>query len=1156
MRSTHDLKNARKARPHNLLMAALTFCATLLALPVHSVTLPDIPLQAGSPVAPNIMFILDDSGSMQGEIMPDERIGAITHRSDDGGDLYEWSRLNIGLVYPRAEYVYGQTKGGQDVGQYRNIVADPADEYGRIVRSSHFNKIYYNPAITYLPWAKADGTSYAAASITCAPHNPENTGAGCRDLTLENTNENSNLWQRNSTDSTCSTNACVADNSVRKYWPAVYYTYNGSNAADVPDWNSSNYTERRIEAGSYSGEGRSARTDCTSGSCTYSQEIQNFANWYTYYRSRILAARAGIGRAFATLPSGTAEAPAPRVGFATINTANAIVRYIRIFAGTDRTNFFNDLYGTTIPAEGTPLRRALDDVGKYYKDNTSVNDPWSATPGTSSTAAQLACRASYSILMTDGYWNGTGASSPANGDTEAGQGEPFEDGFSDTLADVAMHYWKTDLRTLLANKVPTSDIDTATWQHMVTFGVGLGVAGTINRDTAFAAINTRTNVPWLQPADTNKATKIDDLLHAAVNSRGDFFSASDPTAFANGLSKVLTSISDRVGSASNVAANSVALKDDTRLFQASYKPGTWSGELQSFPVTASGVGTTAKWSASAKIPTIRKLFTSTGAATNPGAAFPTTAQTTALGSSAKGHSIAAYLAGDRTGEIKGTTPETGDLRRRSHLLGDIVNSSPAYVKDTNTLYVGANDGMMHAINADTGEEVFAYVPNAVSSSALAKLKLLSNPSYSHKFYVDGPVSVSSYLDTPAKNYLVGALGRGGKGVYFLDVTSPTNFVNANVTSEYGEAKNDNDLGYVLGKPIIAKVAIKTSGKTVSTPVAIVSNGVNSTSGRAALYVFDLATGALIKKVLTGTSSDTGNGLSTPRGWDYDGDGFLDNVYAGDLKGNVWKFDVGSTVTSDWEVSNSGTPLFVAKDASGNLQPITGGMSLALDPVTFKPWVFFGTGKYLEQTDVADSSGVLNTSTQTWYGIKDEGAAITTGRTALQQRTLAVVGTTTTADGTTRSIRGFEKHAPLPASKKGWYVDLLQPPSATALGERMVGDPFLLGRVLVAASIIPSADPCEGGGTGYLNGIDAFTGTSVSTPFFDANGNNNFDDDKVGTGDSQVPVGSIDPGVAMPTSPTIIESLVVVGGSQGKTGSVKVNNPVLKARISWREILRQ
>ncbi|MGH8078250.1 MAG: pilus assembly protein, partial [Lysobacter sp.] len=650
--------------------------------------------------------------------------------------------------------------------------------------------------------------------------------------------------------------------------PATYNRYNGG---DV--WAVSSYTRTAISSGTttYSGEGRESRTDCGSpatGTCTYEQEIQNFANWYTYYRSRILAARAGIGRAFSTLSSGaTAEAPAPRVGFTTINTtnpANGIVRDIRVFSGADRTNFFNSLYGVNIPVAATPLRLALDNVGQYYKTDL----PWDATPGTSSAAAQLACRASYSILMTDGYWNGSAAATAGAAlDVEDGLGEPFEDGFSNTLADVAAYYWKNDLRTSLDNKVPVTGIDTQTQQHMVTFGVGLGVTGTIDRDTAFAAISTRTNVPWLEPSNTNKATKIDDLLHAAVNSRGDFFSASDPTAFADGLSKVLTSISDRVGSASNVAANSVALKDDTRLFQASYKPGTWSGELQSFPVTAAGVGATAQWSASAGIPTSgRKLFTSTGATTSPGAVFPTAAQTTAWGNSAKGHSIAAYLAGTRTGEIKGTSPETGDLRRRPHLLGDIVNSSPAYVKDTDTLYVGANDGMMHAVNAGTGAEVFAYVPNAVSTSARAKLKLLSSPNYSHKFFVDGPIAVSSRLETPGKNYLVGTLGRGGKGVYFLDVTTPSTFAIANVTAEYGEDQavaanpDDLDLGYILGKPIIANLAIGT-GTPVDTPVAIVSNGVNSANGRAGLYVFNLATGALIQKILTGSASDTGNGLS-------------------------------------------------------------------------------------------------------------------------------------------------------------------------------------------------------------------------------------------------------------------------------------------------------
>jgi len=290
-----------------------------------------------------------------------------------------------------------------------------------------------------------------------------------------------------------------------------------------------------------------------------------------------------------------------------------------------------------------------------------------------------------------------------------------------------------------------------------------------------------------------------------------------------------------------------------------------------------------------------------------------------------------------------------------------------------------------------------------------------------------------------------------------------------------------------------------------------------------------------------------NGLGSVKGWDNDGDGVLDFVYGGDLQGNVWKFDLDSTNSSDWSIANSGNPMFVARagDGTAKRQSITGGFSVALDPVTYKPWIFFGTGRYLEVDDIG------NKDTQSWYGLRDDGAAITGNRsTALQTRSLSVVGTIDS-----KPVRGFEGYGALTAGKKGWYVDLLTPPSALAEGERMVADPLMLGRALIAASIVPSADPCDVGGRGYLNAIDAFTGSSVSTPFFDVNGDGSFDDDKLTTGGQKVPVGSVDIGVAMPTSPTIVESLVVAGGSLGTTGSVRVSNPVLKTRISWHEVVK-
>src|SRR5690606_5374059 len=163
------------------------------------------------------------------------------------------------------------------------------------------------------------------------------------------------------------------------------------------------------------------------------------------------------------------------------------------------------------------------------------------------------------------------------------------------------------------------------------------------------------------------------------------------------------------------------------------------------------------------------------------------------------------------------------LRVRSTLLGDIVNSSPTYVADTGTLYVGANDGMLHAFDAETGEEQFAYIPGIIDFNQLAKL---SRGDYLHKFFVDGPIAVSSRKLTPGKNLLVGALGRGGKGLFGLDVSTPDSFGTSDVEWELAETAGNN-MGMVLGRPILAPVR---SGVTA----AVLGNGVNSTSGRAAL----------------------------------------------------------------------------------------------------------------------------------------------------------------------------------------------------------------------------------------------------------------------------------------------------------------------------------
>ncbi|RZA26569.1 MAG: pilus assembly protein, partial [Proteobacteria bacterium] len=521
-----------------------------------------------------------------------------------------------------------------------------------------------------------------------------------------------------------------------------------------------------------------------------------------------------------------------------------------------------------------------------------------------------------------------------------------------------MYYWKTDLRTDLVNIVPTTSANPAFWQHMVTFGISIGLKGTLNPATDLPSI-TSGGTSWPNPV-SNGITTIDDLWHAAVNGHGTFLAASNPTEFTTGLSNALAAVTQRTGSFSNVAANSTRLDTDTRVFQASYVSGVWTGELYSYEVSAEdGVNVNYEWRASdgiSAVPSDRNIITYNGTS---GVTFPTAAQTTALARTVApavtGVNNVAYIKGEDDLEIR----NGGTLRNRNTRLGDIVSSSPTFVSDTNSIYVGANDGMLHAFDAEDGSELFAYIPRGIN---LGDLSTISNPSYSHRYFVDGPSVVSTLQQTPGQNVLVGTLGKGGKGLFALDVTNPESFAASNVLWEHNETPLGN-MGLVQGKPVIATL-------NDGTKALIVSNGLNSSHDRAVLLVYNLTTGVLITEIDTGAgSAGTPNGLSAPVGWDADGNGTLDYVYAGDLLGNVWKFDMSSDLSGDWDVANSGASIFRAI-RGGVVQPITAGMTVALDPKTYQTWLFFGTGRLMTAGDLTSNA------VETMYGLIDVGAATT------------------------------------------------------------------------------------------------------------------------------------------------------------------------------------
>ncbi len=1143
----------RLKRYANFLAAALLGGA-FSSLNAASLSISDVPLFLGGNVAPNIMFTADDSGSMQWEFMPND---------DMHFTIY---------VFPHP------TSSTYGVGNYSNQVPDFGDNnlHNFFSRSAANNAVFYNPDITYAPWADTTGSIMADANPTNALYNPYDASKGSIDLTSQQTMYALWFWNTWNT----SHGSASGNWQDHTFWPITYYNYNGSGSRE----DRASYTRVQI-------------TTTTPGSTTFTspagvvrtrdEEIQNFANWFQYYRSRVLMARAGVGQAFTQLSERV------RVGFGTINESGVVVTGVKDFTGTDRAAFFDNLYSFG-PSGGTPLRDSIEDVGDYYED-TSDSGPWGPKINVGNgVTEQLACRQSYHILMSDGFYNGSDPGF-SNVDNQSGPlitgpesqtyqytpAPPYQDNYSDTLADGAMYYWNRDLRPDLENKVPTNIADPAFWQHVVTFTIGLGVNGTLDQASDFPALEAGT-LAWPE-AEKGEATAIDDMWHAGINGRGGFFSAADPTTFSESLVAALDSIAERTGSASSVASNSVRLNTETKIYQARFNSADWSGELLAYAIDSNGDFNSPIWEAGSLIPShsTRKVYTY-DETSSAGIAFKwlnlTSAQKTDLkqgDTDTVGEQRLNYIRGDDSQELS----NGGSFRNRAKRLGDIVNSDPwfvgtadfgysdlpapegsaytafrtssSYLNRSPILYFGANDGMLHAINAQTGIEKFAYIP----SPAFTDLWQLTDPGYAHRFFVDGPVATGdAYINVGAgkewRTVLIGSMGPGGRTIYALDITEPDSFSETNVLWEF----TDPDLGYVLGQPWITRM---NNGEWA----AVFGNGYNNDSHKAMLFIVNLEDGSLIKKIDTNVGdSSTPNGLSPAMAIDLNNDRITDQIYAGDLYGNMWRFDVSDSKISKWgskfKSGGQPAPLFTA-EKSGIVQPITirpevgrhkeGGVM-----------VYFGTGKYFE---VGDNQLSTPPKEQAFYAIWDNDSPVSS-RSKLQEQEIREekvgglfyirTSTATEVDWTT---------------KEGWFMDLISPLSG-AEGERVVSTPLLRGDRIIFVTSIPNAHPCEYGGTGWIMELVALTGTNLidETPW-DINGDGKFDEndyvtdstDVDGDGDTteKIPVSGKRSEVGLIKTPGIIytdqREYKFTSGSSGGIEKTVESSSIKPGRQSWRQI---
>jgi type IV pilus assembly protein PilY1 len=707
------------------------------------------------------------------------------------------------------------------------------------------------------------------------------------------------------------------------------------------------------------------------------------------------------------------------------------------------------------------------------------------------------------------------------------------------LADVAEYYFATDLRTsalgncassssgsaqnVCGNIVRPVGSDKATWQHMNSFTIGLGVSGTLPYDknyltqTAGAYVDlTSGTLNWPVPegADLNNgeggnATNVDDLWHAAVNGRGQYYSALNASALSEAINGVVTSVQQVSGSGATASTSTLQLVagDNNQVFRASYTTQLWTGDLQSFPIngTTGVIASTATWSAQAKLDAMatsaRKVYFSNGSALQSfeygnlstaqkgyfdnlcGQTLIAT-QCSLLSASNKtvantGANLVNYLRGVRTYETASVDASNNSIaalyRKRDHVLGDIINGAPVHVGKppfsyadagyadfvtaqatrTPVVYVGSNDGMLHAFSAATGgtggSELWAYVPSVV----MPNLYKMADSSYGskHQYSVDGaPVMGDIKVGTDWKTIVVGGLNSGGRGYYALDITDPNN---PKALWEFTDA----NMGLSFGNPVIAK-------RSDGTWIVAFASGYNNTDGdgKGHLYVLNANTGVKLLDIATsaGTNADP-SGLAKINAWiESTSDNTAKRFYGGDQQGNLWRFDIDALLPPN----RAAMQLAKFQVDASTPQPITTKPETV--EISGRPVVVVATGRYLGSTDITDSTQ------QSIYAVRDTLTA--TGWSDVRADTTNFVRQTFTLNGpvATATAASVSNTSVDWSTKGGWWIDL--PHSR----ERVSTNLGLQYSTLAIATAIPNGDACASGGSAWRYYLNVANGGVVTT----------------------------------------------------------------------------
>lgn len=647
---------------------------------------------------------------------------------------------------------------------------------------------------------------------------------------------------------------------------------------------------------------------------------------------------------------------------------------------------------------------------------------------------------------------------------------------------------------------------------------------------------------WRTNQDTLETERGDTEVKGTESRPDNFYVASDATRMVESLKTAFAKIANDVRSTTAaLSTNSTKLETDTVVFQSMLDSSDWSGDLLAKAVASDGsVSETPTWKAADKLDALtnaemsdRSIFTSLPptADTTSGALISTTgrtfswdqlssAQQDALRTTAGGtltteevgQNRLAFIRGVRSLERTDAAPNN-PFRQRGSRLGDIANSDPQYIHKQNFGYsqlpetagftaaaksayttfrasssyqnrpplvvVGANDGMLHGFNASLGtnggKELFAYVPNDL----IDELYELTDPTYSHRYYVDGTPRIGdAWVGNAWKTLVIGSSGAGGRSIFALDISNPESMSSSSVLWEFTHP----EMGYSLGRPSLVPLYNGKFGVVVTSGY---DRPTSTTSGY--VWLLDAADGSVLKRFELPNSGDLGSPLVV----DLDNDRVADRIYVADTNGNVWRLDTNSTSIGNWDAPSSLkaggsiTPLFIAKDSSGARQPITAPLDAAYTKDR-KIMLVFGTGSFYQTTDneIPESPQV-----QSFYGIIDSGTPIDGRSDLLEQEILKEV------TGTELNGRAVSQNT-LEDGHLGWYLDLQWKKSKKGpgpKGERVISQAQLGGNRVTFSTLIPSADPCDAGGTSWIMSLDLATGSRLVYSYFDYNGDGKIDE---------------------------------------------------------------